>query len=92
MRRILQGCVPMKFQVHLFLIVLAASLLTVRGEDWNFVARINQGLSQIVPDDAHVEKVSGGFGFLEGPGLDSQGRISSLQRYPRQCNLQVQPL
>ena len=57
----------MKFRVHLFLIVVAASLLTVRGEDWNFVARINQGLSQIVPDDAHVEKVSGGFGFLEGP-------------------------
>jgi gluconolactonase len=38
-----------------------------RAQDWNFVARINQGLSEIVPDDARVEKVSGSFGFLEGP-------------------------
>jgi gluconolactonase len=48
-----------------FLIVLG--LAVARGEDWNFVARINRGLNEIVPDDARVEKVSGSFGFLEGP-------------------------
>ena len=47
--------------------VLAFGWMLARGEDWNFVARINQGLSEIVPDDARVEKVAGNFGFLEGP-------------------------
>jgi gluconolactonase len=50
-----------------FFLLLGFCLATARGEDWNFVARINQGLSEIVPDDAQVEKVSGSFGFLEGP-------------------------
>jgi gluconolactonase len=51
----------------LFFLVLAFGWVIARGEDWNFVARINQGLTEIIPDDAQVEKVSGNFGFLEGP-------------------------
>ena len=49
----------------LFFLVFIFSIS--RAQDWNFVARINQGLSEIVPDDARVEKVSDSFGFLEGP-------------------------
>jgi gluconolactonase len=55
------------YRLTLLLFFLVSSLATAVGEDWNFVARINQGLSEIVPDDAQVEKVSGNFGFLEGP-------------------------
>lgn len=57
----------LKCRPILFFSLLAFALLIAHGEDWNFVARINQGLSEIVPDDAQVEKVSGNFGFLEGP-------------------------
>src|SRR5882762_7912792 len=59
------GNVPHRLILLPFL--LAFGLAIARGQDWNFVARINQGLSDIVPDDAQVEKVSGNFGFLEGP-------------------------
>jgi gluconolactonase len=67
MRKISRWCGHTRYRIFLTVLSLAAGLLAARGEDWNFVARINQGLSQIVPDDAQVEKVSGSFGFLEGP-------------------------
>src|SRR5580765_6092095 len=51
----------------ILLLLLVFGFTIARAQDWNFVARINQGLSEIVPDDARVEKVSGSFGFLEGP-------------------------
>lgn len=51
----------------LLVLLVSAVVVIARGEDWNFIARINQGLSDIVADDAQVEKVSGNFGFLEGP-------------------------
>src|SRR5579872_4154370 len=67
MGKISRRCGRTRYRIFLIVLSLAAGLLAARGEDWNFVARINQGLSQIVPDDAQVEKVSGSFGFLEGP-------------------------
>src|SRR4029077_15908773 len=64
----LQCCTgSVTYRLTLLFILLVSGLATAVGEDWNFVARINQGLSEIVPDDAQVEKVSGNFGFLEGP-------------------------
>ena len=36
-------------------------------QHWSFVARLNPGLDAIVPEEAKVEKLADGFGFLEGP-------------------------
>ncbi|HLJ14033.1 MAG TPA: SMP-30/gluconolactonase/LRE family protein [Bryobacteraceae bacterium] len=38
-----------------------------RADDWSFIARLSPSLSEIVPDDARVEKLAENFGFLEGP-------------------------
>jgi gluconolactonase len=54
-----------RLSVLLLLAGLAASYL--HGQSWNFVARINPALDEIVPFDSKVEKVAGNFGFLEGP-------------------------
>lgn len=68
MREKLHRCTGgVTYRLILLLILLVSGLSIAVGEDWNFVARINQGLSEIVPDDAQVERVSGNFGFLEGP-------------------------
>jgi gluconolactonase len=68
MRRKLYQCWRMTTTRHILLSVfLLFNGAAARAQDWNFVARINQGLSDIVPEDARVEKVAGGFGFLEGP-------------------------
>src|SRR5258708_39419439 len=40
---------------------------TAHAQDWSFVARLNPALSEIVPEDAKVEKLADNFGFLEGP-------------------------
>jgi gluconolactonase len=47
--------------------ILAFFLTIAQAQDWNFVARLNPALDEIVPADAKVEKVADGFGFLEGP-------------------------
>jgi gluconolactonase len=44
-----------------------------QAQDWNFVARINPALDEIVPADARVEKLADSFGFLEGPVWVRQG-------------------
>src|SRR5665213_2853316 len=54
---------------RLSILLLLAGLTTpyLHGQNWNFVARINPALDEIVPFDSKVEKVAGSFGFLEGP-------------------------
>src|SRR5215469_9845010 len=49
------------------LLLSGSALVLVRAQSWNFVARINPALDEIVPYEAKVEKVAGNFGFLEGP-------------------------
>ena len=52
----------------LILVLFAGIALSlVHAQSWNFVARINPALDEIVPYDSKVEKVAGNFGFLEGP-------------------------
>jgi gluconolactonase len=51
----------------LFSVFLIFAVAAAGGQDWNFVVWINQGLSDIVPEGARVEKVAGSVGFLEGP-------------------------
>jgi gluconolactonase len=46
---------------------IAVICTTTHAQDWSFVARLNPALSEIVPEDAKVEKVADNFGFLEGP-------------------------
>ncbi len=47
--------------------ILALVLTIARAQNWNFVARLNPALDEIVPADAKVEKLADSFGFLEGP-------------------------
>ena len=54
-------------QLVIFSTIVATALTTLQAEDWNFVARLNRALDDIVPIDAKVEKLAGSFGFLEGP-------------------------
>jgi gluconolactonase len=49
------------------LLALGFVLPTTPAQNWNFVARLNRELDDIVPGDAKVEKLAGSFGFLEGP-------------------------
>src|ERR1700730_11025051 len=46
---------------------LAFVLTIAQAQNWNFVARLNPALDDIVPADAKVEKLVDSFGFLEGP-------------------------
>ena len=47
--------------------ILAFVLTIAQAQNWNFVARLNPALDDIVPADAKVEKLVDSFGFLEGP-------------------------
>ncbi len=56
----------------LALVIFAVSVVAVVGpathaQDWSFIARLSPTLSDIIPDDARVEKLAENFGFLEGP-------------------------
>ena len=57
----------LRFHLVLLSTVVASLLSPLQAEDWNFVARLNRALDDIVPLDAKVEKLDGSFGFLEGP-------------------------
>jgi gluconolactonase len=46
---------------------IAAISTTTHAQDWSFIARLSPALSEIVPEDAKVEKLADSFGFLEGP-------------------------
>src|SRR5579863_1428941 len=57
----------MKKRLVVLALFLGFGLVAVHAQSWNFVARINPKLDDIVPYDSKVEKVAGDFGFLEGP-------------------------
>jgi gluconolactonase len=57
----------MKTRLLVLALLMAPGLVRVHAQNWNFVARINPALDEIVPYDSHVEMVAGNFGFLEGP-------------------------
>jgi len=56
---------PFIFLPIVALIVLAG--ISVAGQDYSFIARLNPALDEILPIDAKVEKLADHFGFLEGP-------------------------
>src|SRR5713226_7475552 len=58
-----------KYSITFLLIMSAMALLgsAAQAQDWNFVARLDPALDEIVPADAKVEKLADSFGFLEGP-------------------------
>src|ERR1700730_458002 len=49
------------------LLALGFALTITQAQNWNFVARLNPELDDILPGDAKVEKLASSFGFLEGP-------------------------
>ena len=49
------------------LLALGFALTITQAQNWNFVARLNPELDDIIPGDAKVEKLASSFGFLEGP-------------------------
>jgi gluconolactonase len=51
----------------ILLLILIPALTIAQAQNWNFVARLNPLLDDIVPVDAKVEKLVDNFGFLEGP-------------------------
>jgi gluconolactonase len=73
----------------LLLAGLAASCL--HAQDWNFVARINPALDEIVPFDAKVEKVAGNFGFLEGPAWVQNGGYLLFSDIPANVIYKLNP-
>ena len=54
-------------RTSVLILVMLVFLSIARAQDWNFVARLNPALDNIVSLDAKVEKVADSFGFLEGP-------------------------
>lgn len=59
-----------KKQMRTLFIVLAAFLAMcaqARAQDFGEVVRLDPAADAIIPADARVEKIAGGFGFLEGP-------------------------
>lgn len=54
-------------QILALLVLTALPGISVRAQDYSFIARLNSGLDEIVPPDAKVEKLAEHFGFLEGP-------------------------
>jgi len=57
----------MKRRSIILLSMLMFALDFAHAQNWNFVARLNPSLDEIVPMDAKVEKLGESFGFLEGP-------------------------
>lgn len=60
----------MKKQMRTVFIILAAFLAIgakARAQDFGEVVRLDPAADAIIPADARVEKLAGGFGFLEGP-------------------------
>src|SRR2546428_13723810 len=47
--------------------------LRVHAQGANEVVRLDPALDQIISSDTKVEKLAGGFGFVEGPGWVRQG-------------------
>jgi gluconolactonase len=54
-----------RWVISLPLVILFGCI--AQAQDWNFVARLNPALDDIVGSDAKVEKLAESFGFLEGP-------------------------
>lgn len=63
----------MRKRFAVFVVCVGFALGLVRAQGWNFIARINPALDEVVSFDSKVEKMSGNFGFLEGPVWDSKG-------------------
>src|ERR1700691_4693137 len=51
------------------LAVLVVSIFSLRlsGQAGGQIVRLDPSLDRLIPANAHIEKVAGGFGFLEGP-------------------------
>jgi gluconolactonase len=69
------------------ILVLASVLVVVltaaqAQEEWSLVVRLNRAVDDILPDDAKLEKLAGGFGFLEGPVWISKGRYLIFSDIP----------
>jgi gluconolactonase len=56
-----------------FAIVLVSCVAGFFGQASGEIIRLDQKLDEIVSSDARVEKLAGGFGFVEGPVWDRRG-------------------
>ena len=56
-----------KYLIIVLLIVVVVSAGASRAQDWSLIVRLNPAIDEILPADAKVEKLAGGFGFVEGP-------------------------
>jgi|SRR5579872_4756649 len=58
----------MKKGLIVFLSVVAiVSAAASRAQDWSLIVRLNPAIDDILANDAKLEKVAAGFGFVEGP-------------------------
>src|ERR1700681_4861378 len=56
-----------QFEMLALVLTMLLSAVTLSAQDVGQIMKVDPGLDAIVPANAHVEKVAGGFGFLEGP-------------------------
>jgi hypothetical protein len=56
-----------------FAIVLVSFAVRLFGQAGGEIVRLDSKLDEIVSSDAKVEKLAGGFGFVEGPVWDRKG-------------------
>jgi gluconolactonase len=73
------------------LLSLGFVLPATPAQNWNFVARLNPELDDIVPGDAKVEKLAGSFGFLEGPIWVQRGGYLLFSDIPANVILKFSP-
>ena len=64
-RRIVLGWII--FLASISLVIVVAASAAAQEHEWSLVVRLNPALDDIIPLDAAVERLTGNFGFLEGP-------------------------
>jgi gluconolactonase len=73
------------------LLALGFALTITQAQNWNFVARLNPELDDIIPGDAKVEKLASSFGFLEGPVWVHKGRYLLFSDIPANVIFKFSP-
>src|SRR6266404_7888411 len=61
------GAMNKTFETLLLFIAIGLTLMRGQAQTNSPVIKLDQTMNEIVPADAKVEKLAGGFGFLEGP-------------------------
>jgi len=66
-----------------FAILLVSCAARLFGQAGGEIIRLDPKLDEIVSSDARVEKLAGGFGFVEGPVWVRRAGICSSAIFPR---------